>query len=73
VICASMTKQRVISALWITGYSFLAAWTCFLVWLVIDTGRINLSLFLRIVLGIFVLWQVLVRLKDKWKFPARRN
>jgi hypothetical protein len=66
-------KQKLIAALWIVGYSFLGLWTCFLIWLVIDTGRITLSLFLRIALGAFVLWQVFTRVKDKWKSSASRN
>ena len=60
-------KHKLTTALWIIGYSFLALWTCFLVWLAIDTGKITLGVFLRIALGAFVLCQVSMRLKDKWR------
>ena len=66
-------KRKLISALWIVGYSFLALWTCFLIWLVTDTGKINLAVFLRIAIGVLVLWQGFKNLRMKWKSTATRN
>ena len=66
-------KQKLITALWIVGYSFLGLWTCFLIWLVIDTREITFGLFLRIAVGVFVLWHLFARLKDRWKSSATRN
>jgi len=66
-------KQKIVTALWTVGYSFLALWTCFLIWLVMDTGKINLGMFLRIALGVFVLWQGFTKLREKWKTLETRN
>ena len=64
-------KRKLITALWIVGYAFLTLWTCFLTWLVMDTGKINMGVFLRIALGVFVLRQGFTKLREKWKTSER--
>ena len=69
----STMKDKLVFALWTIGYGFVVLWTGFMLFLVIDAGRINLGMGLRIALGMFGAWQGFKSLREKLRNSATSN